>query len=269
METTDNQKIKIEVPILANMFAQGKKPEYLFWISSVGAFDDRYKKVTREFVKILTYLDIDYAVLGTEESDSGDVARRSGNEMLFQMQAMTNIEILNSYEVKKIITCCPHEYNTLKNEYPQYGGNYEVIHHSQFLSKLIKDGRLQIKTDLFKDKNITFHDPCYLGRGNDEYEAPRDVLGIIPSKKTEMKHHKASALCCGAGGGQMFKEAEKGDKEIFIERIEEAIEIKADIVATACPFCMVMMTDGIKYKNKEEEMKNYDIAELVSQSLGL
>ncbi len=262
-------KIKIQVPVMSELAAENKLPEYLFWVSSVGAFDDRYKKVTQEFVKILTHLRIDYAVLGIEESDSGDVARRTGNEMLFQMQAMANIELLNSYEIKKIITCCPHEYNTFKNEYPQYGGNYEVIHHTQFLAKLIKEGKLTLDSDLFKDKNITFHDPCYLGRGNDEYEAPRDILEAIPSKKTEMKHYKESALCCGAGGGQMFKEAEKGDKEIFIERIEEAIDIDADIIATACPFCMVMMTDGIKYKNKEDEMKNYDIAELVSQSLGL
>ncbi len=265
---TEN-KTKIEVPIIADLVAQNKKTKYLFWVSSAGAFDDRYKKVIREFVKILTYLKVDYAVLGTEESDSGDIARRTGNEMLFQMQAMTNIEVLNSYEVKKIITCCPHEYNTLKNEYPKYGGKYEVIHHSQFLSKLIKDGKLNIDSNIFKDKIITFHDPCYLGRGNDEYRAPREVLDSIPSKKIEMKHFKEFALCCGAGGGQMFKEAEKGDKEIFIERIEEAIDIKADIVATACPFCMVMMTDGIKYKNKTEEMKNYDIAELISISLGL
>lgn len=262
-------KIKIQVPIMADLAAEGKKPEYLFWVCSAGAFDDRYKKVTREFVKILTYLNIDYAVLGTEESDSGDIARRTGNEMLFQMQAMTNIEILNGYEVKKIITCCPHDYNTLKNEYPEYGGNYEVIHHTQFLRDLIEEGKLKIDSGIFKDKKITYQDPCYLGRGNDEYEAPREVLNTIPSRKIEMKHHKEFALCCGGGGGQMFKEAEKGDKEIFIERFEEAIETGADIVATACPYCMVMMTDGIKYKNKEEEMKNYDIAELVSIALGL
>lgn len=262
-------KIKIQVPIMADEFAKGHKPEYLFWVSSAGAFDDRYKKVTREFVKILNHFKIDYAVLGIEESDSGDVVRRAGNEMLFQMQAMTNIEILNAYEVKKIITCCPHDYNTLKNEYPEYGGNYEVIHHTQFLRNLIEEDKLKINSGIFKDKKITFHDPCYLGRGNDEYEAPRKVLNTIPSKKIEMRHNKEFALCCGAGGGQMFKEAEEGDKEIFIERIEEAIETGADIVATACPFCMTMMTDGIKYKNKEEEIKNYDIAELVSLGLGL
>jgi Fe-S oxidoreductase len=262
-------KLKIHVPILSELFSQGKKPEYLFWVGSAGAFDDRYKKVTREFVKILNYLNIDFAVLGTEESDSGDVARRAGNEMLFQMQAMMNIQIMNGYEVKKIITCCPHDYNTLLNEYPDFDGKYEVIHHSQFLQKLIAEKKINITNGIFKDKKITFHDPCYLGRGNGEYQAPRDVLDAIPSEKAEMKRNKSFALCCGAGGGQMFKEAEKGEKEVFIERTEEAISTGADIICTACPFCMVMMTDGIKYKNKEEEMKNYDLAELVSKSLGL
>ena len=253
---------------MADLAAQGKKPEYLFWVGSAGAFDDRYKKVSREFVKILNHLGVDYAVLGTEETDSGDVARRAGNEMLFQMQAMMNIEVLNGYEVKKIITCDPHDYNTFKNEYPEFGGKFEVMHHSQFLAQQIKEGKLKLNGG-FEGQKITFHDPCYLGRANGEYAAPREILNALSAQNVEMARCKSFALCCGAGGGQMFKEAEKGDKEIFIERIEDAIETKADIVATACPFCMVMMTDGIKYKNKEEEMKNYDIAELVSQSLDL
>ena len=263
------QKIKVNVPLMADLFSRGKKPEFLFWVGSAGAFDDRYKKVTREFVKILDYTKTDYAVLGTEETDSGDIARRSGNEMLFQMQAMMNVEILNGYEVKKIVTCDPHDFNTLKNEYPDFGGNYEVIHHSQFLQNLIKEGKVSITDGKFKNNKITFHDPCYLGRGNGEYDAPRDVLDAIPGEKIEMRRNKSFGLCCGAGGGQMFKEAEKGDKEVFIERTEEAIETGADIICTACPFCMTMMTDGIKYKNKEEEMKNYDLAELVAMSLGL
>lgn len=262
-------KQKIEVPVMADLFAKGEKPEYLLWIGSAGAFDDRYKKVTRAFVKILTHLNISYAVLGVEESSSGDVVRRAGNEMLFQMQAMTNIEIMNSYEVKKIITCDPHAFNTFKNEYPDYDGNYEVIHHTQFLQQLIAEGKIKIDSDLFKDKIITYHDPCYLGRANGEYNAPREVLAAIPSKKVEMKRNRSNALCCGAGGGQMFKEAEKGDKEIFIERTEDALETGANIIVTACPYCMVMMTDGLKYKNKEEEIKNYDIAELIEQSLEL
>lgn len=262
-------KHKIEVPVMADLFAKSEKPEYLLWIGSAGAFDDRYKKVTRAFVKILTHLNISYAVLGVEESSSGDVARRAGNEMLFQMQAMTNIEIMNSYEVKKIITCDPHAFNTFKNEYPDYDGNYDVMHHTQFLQQLITEGKIKIDSDLFKDKIITYHDPCYLGRANGEYDAPREVLAAIPSKKVEMKRNKSNALCCGAGGGQMFKEAEKGDKEVFIERTEDALETKADIIVTACPYCMVMMTDGLKYKNREEEIKNYDIAELIELSIEL
>ncbi len=254
---------------MADLAAQGIQPEWLFWVGSAGAFDDRYKKVTREFVKILTYLDVDFAVLGTEESDSGDVARKAGNEMLFQMQALTNIQIMDMYGVKKIVTCCPHDFNTLKNEYPDLGGNYEVWHHSQFLQMMLEKKNIQISSDLFKNKTIVFHDPCYLGRANKEYDAPRKLLAAIPSLKVEMPRNRSFALCCGAGGGQMFKEAEKGNKEVFIERTEEALGTQADIIATACPFCMVMLTDGIKYKNREEQVKNYDIAELVSMAFGL
>ena len=263
------EKRKIEVPVMADVFAKGEKPEYLLWVGSAGAFDDRYKKVIRAFVKILTHLNVSYAVLGTEESSSGDVARRAGNEMLYQMQTLTNIDLLNSYGVKKIITCDPHVYNTFKNEYPDFGGNFEVIHHTQFLQKMIADGKLIINSDLFKEKTITYHDPCYLGRANGEYNAPREVLSSIPSTLIEMNRNRSQALCCGAGGGQMFKEAEKGDKEVFIERTEDVLETGANVIVTACPYCMVMMTDGLKYKNKETEIKNYDIAELIEQSLEL
>lgn len=260
---------KIEVPVMADLYARGIKPDYLFWVGCAGAFDDRYKKVARAFVKILNHLKINYAVLGTEESCTGDPARRAGNEMVFQMQALTNIEVLNGYQVKNIITICPHCYNIFKNEYPELGGNYNVINYIQFLKEHIDSGNLKIKSDIFADKLITYHDPCYLGRCNNIYDPPREVLGAIPSSKTEMKRNKNFALCCGAGGGQMFKEAEEGDKEVFIERIEDALETGADIVATACPFCMTMLTDGIKYKNKEDEVKNYDIAELIALSLNL
>jgi len=260
---------KVEIPLMSDLFAQGKKPEYLWWVGSAGAFDDRYKKVSRAFAKLLAYLEIDYAVLGTEETSSGDIARRAGNEMLFQMQAMMNIEILNSYEVKKIITCDPHVYNTFLNEYPDLEGKYEVIHHSQFLKEMIDSGKLIINSDKFKNKSISFHDPCYLGRINNEYKAPREVISAVTSNHIEMKRTKSFALCCGAGGGQMFKEAEKGDKEIFLERIEDFIETKADIIATACPYCMVMMTDGLKYKNLEEEKQNLDIAEIIVDAVGL
>ncbi|MFO8234818.1 MAG: (Fe-S)-binding protein [Bacteroidales bacterium] len=263
------EKRKVEVPVMADLAAQGKKPEYLVWVGSPGAFDDRYKKVTRAFIKILTFLNIDYAVLGTEESSSGDVARRSGNEMLFQMQAFTNVELLTGYGVEKIITCDPHAYNTFLNEYPDFGGNYKVWHHTQFLYKLIQEGKLKIDPDLFSGKKITYHDPCYLGRANDVYDTPRQVLEAVSAKKLEMPRNRSFALCCGAGGGQMFKEAEKGDKEVFIERTEEALRTGAEVIVTACPYCMVMFTDGLKYKNKEEEIKNYDIAEIIEQSLNL
>jgi len=257
------------VPIMSDLFSRGETPEYLFWVGSAGAFDDRYKKVTREFVKILTHFNVSYAVLGTEEADSGDVARRAGNEMLFQMQALMNIELFKMYGVKKILTCCPHDYNTFKNEYPEFGLEAEVIHHSQFLAGMAPS--LTPSPNWGRDGVgvVTFHDPCYLGRANGEYDAPRKVLRALGLELTEMKRSKSFALCCGAGGGQMFKEAEPGNKEVFIERIEDVMECGANVVATACPFCMVMMTDGIKYKNKEEEMKNYDIAELVAMSLGI
>ena len=260
---------KLVVPVMADSFARGEKPEYLFWVGSAGAFDDRYKQVSRAFVKILDYLGTSYAVLGTEESSSGDVARRAGNEMLYQMQAMMNIEIFASYEVKKILTCDPHAYNTFRNEYPDLGGNYEVVHHTQFLRDAIAEGKLNMPKDSHSGKTIVFHDPCYLGRANKEYNAPRHILNAMAAGKREMKRNMSFALCCGAGGGQMFKEAEKGDKEVFIERTEEALETGADIIATACPYCMVMMTDGLKYKNMEEKVKNYDVAELVGQALGL
>jgi Fe-S oxidoreductase len=258
---------KVQVPLMADMLAKGEKPEYLLWVGSAGAFDDRYKQVSTAFAKVLNHLGISYAVLGTEEGTSGDVARRAGNEMLFQMQALMNIEVFEGYEVKKILTCDPHAFNTFKNEYPDLGGNYEVVHHSQFLRDRIADGKLSMNGGSLAGKTITFHDPCYLGRANKEYKAPRQVLEALPSTTLEMDRNMSYALCCGAGGGQMFKEAEKGEKEVFIERTEDALKTGADIIATACPYCMVMMTDGLKYKNKEDEVSNYDIAELVAMSL--
>ena len=253
-----------EVPVMADLHARGEHPEYLLWVGSAGAFDDRYKKVSQAFVKILNHLGTSYAVLGAEESSSGDVARRAGNEMLFQMQALMNIEIFEGYGVKKILTCDPHAYNTFLNEYADLGGKYEVIHHSQFLRDRIGDGSLTIPEDAYKGRTITYHDPCYLGRANKEYKAPRQLLDSFASGRKEMDRNMSFALCCGAGGGQMFKEAEKGEKEVFIERTEEALKTGADIIATACPYCMVMMTDGLKYKNMEDSIKNYDIAELVA-----
>lgn len=263
------QSKKFEVPVMAELFSKGEKPDYLFWVGCAGAFDDRYKKVTRAFAKILTYLNVNYAVLGKEESCTGDPARRAGNEMLYQMQALHNIEIFKTYEVKKIITICPHCYNIFKNEYPDLGGNYEVISYLQFIENAIIEGKLKIDSDVLHYEHITYHDPCYLGRANGIYDEPRNILKLLTDNFVEMKRNKNLALCCGAGGAQMFKEAEKGDKEVFIERTEDALETKAEVIATACPFCMTMMTDGLKYKNKEEEIKNFDIAELIVQSLEL
>jgi heterodisulfide reductase subunit D len=267
MET--NQKTKIEVPLYSDLLDSGNPPEYLFWVGSSGAYDRRYMKVTRSFVKILHHLGISYGVLGTEESDSGDAARRAGNELAFQMQAMMNIELMNSYEVKKIITCDPHDFNTLKNEYKDYNGNYEVWHHTQFLNKLLREGKLKLGKNFLSSKKITFHDPCYLGRGNNEYDAPRSLINALSNDFIEMKRSKSFALCCGAGGAQMFKEAEKGDKEVFIERMEDINDTACDIVITACPYCMTMLSDGIKYTNQEETKQNFDIAELIAKELNL
>jgi Fe-S oxidoreductase len=259
--------IGFEVPVFSSLPAGKSNPEYLFWVGCAGAFDDRYKKVVKAFAQILNKLNISYAVLGKEETCTGDPARRAGNEMLYQMQALAVIDILKKYEIKKIITTCPHCFNIFKNEYPDLGGNFEVINYLQLLSRYIEDGQLKIDTGSLKDATITFHDPCYLGRANDIYTEPRSIVRSLTGNFTEMKRNRSFALCCGAGGGQMFKEAEKGDKEVFIERTEEALETKANLVATACPFCMTMMTDGLKYKNREEEIKNLDIAELVIQAM--
>ncbi len=256
----------MKVNTMAEVMAKGEQADVLFWVGCAGSFDDRAKKITRAFVKILNHVGVNFAVLGTEESCTGDPAKRAGNEFLFQMQAMGNIQVLNAYEVKKIVTTCPHCFNTLKNEYPSLGGDYHVMHHSQFLQELINDGKLTIEGGVFKGKKITFHDPCYLGRANDVYEAPRSLIEKLDAELVEMKRCKSKGLCCGAGGAQMFKEAEPGNKEINIERTEEAIETKSDIVAVGCPFCMTMMTDGVKNKNKEDDVMVYDLSELIAQA---
>lgn len=259
----------LNVKTMAELTAEGKKPDVLFWVGCAGSFDDRAKKTTRAFVKILNEVGTNFAILGTEENCTGDPAKRAGNEFLFQMQAMTNIQVLDGYEVKKIVTTCPHCFNTLKNEYPGLGGNYEVMHHSQFLQSLIEEGKLKIEGGTFKGRKITFHDPCYLGRANGEYEAPRKLIEQLDSDLVEMKRCKSKGLCCGAGGAQMFKEAEPGKKEVNDERTEDVIESKADVVAVGCPFCMTMMTDGVKTKDKEDSIKVYDLAELIAESKGL
>jgi Fe-S oxidoreductase len=255
----------INIPTMADMAAKDQQPEILFWVGCAGSFDDRYKRVTLAFVKILNAAGISFAVLGPEESCTGDPAKRAGNEFLFQMQAVQNIETLNGYQIKKIVTACPHCFNIIKNEYPALGGNYEVLHHSTYLQELIDKGKIKIKGGgEFKGQKITFHDSCYLGRANDIYEAPRKVLEALDADLVEMKNCKKNGLCCGAGGAQMFKDAEKGNKEINIKRTEEALATGAKVVASACPFCMTMMSDGVKNKEKEQDVKVLDLAELVA-----
>jgi Fe-S oxidoreductase len=258
----------MNVPVMAEMAANGNTPEVLFWVGCSGSFDVRAQKITRAFASILNKLNISYAILGKEEACTGDPARRAGNEFLFQMMAYNNIQILNGYGIKKIVTTCPHCFNILKNEYPELGGNYEVIHHTVFLQQLIKEGKIVIKENSpYSGKKITYHDSCYLGRANGIYEAPRAVLEALSAELVEMKRCKSKGLCCGAGGAQMFKEDEPGNKRINIERTEEALATNANIIAAACPFCNTMMTDGVKNKEKEAEVHVLDIAELIEQSM--
>ena len=257
----------MNIPTMAELMAKGEEAEILFWVGCSGSFDDRAKKITKAIAKILHHSGIKFAILGQEESCTGDPAKRAGNEFLFQMQAAQNIQVMEAYGVKKIVTGCPHCFNILKNEYPELGGNYEVIHHTQLINELISGGKLSLQGGgSFKGKKITFHDPCYLGRGNDVYEAPRNAIENLDSELVEMKRCRAKGLCCGAGGAQMFKEAEKGNKEVNIERTEDVLESKAQIVATGCPFCNTMMTDGVKHFEKEGEIEVKDIAELVAEA---
>ncbi len=259
--------MSLKVPTMAEMMAQGETPDVLFWVGCSGSFDDRAKKITKAVVKILNHCQVKFAVLGTEESCTGDPAKRAGNEFTFQMQAMMNIQVLNGYEVKRIVTACPHCFNTLKNEYPELGGNYEVIHHTQLIQDLINTGKLKLEgNQTFKGKKITFHDPCYLGRANDVYEAPRALIEKLDAELVEMKRCKTNGLCCGAGGAQMFKEAEKGNKEVNVERAEEALALNPDVIAVGCPFCNTMMTDGVKHFNKEDKTKVLDVAEMIANA---
>jgi len=260
----------LKVETMAEWAARGEAPEILFWVGCAGSFDDRAKRVTLSLVKILNHVGIKFAVLGTEESCTGDPARRAGNDFLFQMQAIGNIQIMNAYNIKKIVTACPHCFNTIKNEYPELGGNYDIVHHSQLLQELIDAGKLKLDGQGdFVGKKITYHDSCYLGRANDVYEAPRLIIQALDADLTEMKRSKAKGLCCGAGGGQMFKEPEKGTKDVNIERTEEALATGSKTIAVACPFCLTMMQDGVKNKEKEDEVAVLDVSELVAKQIGL
>jgi heterodisulfide reductase subunit D len=258
----------MHVPTMAELVAEGRSPEVLFWVGCAGSFDQRAQKITRAFATILNETGISYAILGKEETCTGDPVRRAGNEFLFQMMAYQNIQTLNNYNIKKIVTTCPHCFNTLKNEYPELGGNYEVMHHSSFLQQLINEGKIHLAGGGdFKGRRITYHDSCYLGRSNGIYEAPRQVLELLDAELVEMKRCRSNGLCCGAGGAQMFKEEEKGDKRVNQERTDEALASGATIIAAACPFCNTMLTDGVKNREKEDSVKVLDIAELIAASL--
>ena len=257
----------MNIPTLKELNEKGIEPEILFWVGCAGSFDDRAKKITKSFVRLLNKAEVSFGVLGVEESCTGDPAKRAGNEFLFQMQAVSNIEVLNSYNIKKIVTTCPHCFNTIKNEYPSLGGSYDVVHHTQLLDQLIKDGRIKVEKDLYKGKKITFHDPCYLGRANKEYTAPRSLINSVKADLKEMKSCKEKALCCGAGGAQMFKESEKGNQEINIKRTKQAINTNAKIIAAGCPFCNTMLSDGIKSESENMDVKVMDISEIIDDSI--
>ncbi len=263
-----HKKVAMKVNTMAEMIASGQTPEVLFWVGCAGSFDQRAQKITKAFATILDKAGVNYAILGKEEACTGDPARRAGNEFMFQMMAYQNIQILNGYSIKKIVTTCPHCFNILKNEYPVLGGNYEVIHHTQFLQELIEQGKIKITdSNEWKGKSITYHDSCYLGRANEIYEAPRKVLESLDMELREMKRCKSKGLCCGAGGAQMFKEEEKGDKRVNMERADEAIETKSDFVASACPFCNTMLSDGIKNRDEEVNTQVLDIAEMIAKAM--
>lgn len=260
---------ELKIKTMAEALANGESPEYLFWVGCAGSFDERAQKITKAMTKILNAANISFAVLGTEESCTGDPAKRSGNEFLFQMQALQNITTLNNYHIKKIVTACPHCFNTLKNEYPALGGNYEVMHHSQLLQKLLDEEKIKIKGGAFKGKKIVYHDPCYLGRANNIYEAPRNIIEKLDAELFEMERSRSKALCCGAGGAQIFKEAEKGTKEVNNERAEEALSHEPRIIAVACPFCNLMLNDGVKHFQKEASVQVKDIAQLIADAADL
>lgn len=258
----------MKIPTMAEMQAAGDVPDMLFWVGCAGSFDQRAQQITKAFAYILQQANVKFAVLGEEETCTGDPARRAGNEFLFQMTAYANIQLLNNYGIKKIVTTCPHCFNIFKNEYPALGGNYEVVHHTTFLQQLLDEGKIKLKdAGKFLNKKISYHDSCYLGRANDIYDAPRKVLNALDVELIEMKRCRSKGLCCGAGGAQMFKDEEKGDKRINTERTEEALATGANVIASACPFCNTMLIDGVKEKNAENEVQVLDIAEIIAAAM--
>ena len=258
---------ELHILSLADAIAEGKSPEVVFWVGCMGSFDDRAKRITRAVANILNAAQVSFAILGAEETCSGDPAKRSGNEYLFQMQAFQNISKLNQYNVKTLVTACPHCFNTLKHEYPQLGGQYHVMHHTEFIQNLLDTGKIKLKDGAFKGKKIVYHDPCYLGRVNGIYEAPRDVIEALDADLAELEKSRANGMCCGAGGAQMFKEAESGTKEVNVARTEDLLSSQPDVIAVACPFCTTMITDGVKHFNKEHQVNVLDVSELTLKSM--
>jgi len=258
----------MDVPLMAELFSRGESPEILFWVGCSGSYDQRAQKITRAFASILHHIGIRYAILGKEELCTGDPARRAGNEFLFQMMAYQNIQVLDNYKIRKIVTACPHCFNILKNEYPELGGNYEVVHHTVFLQQLIDEGRIRLKEGgSYTGRKIVYHDSCYLGRANGIYEAPRKILEALDAELVEMKRCKSKGLCCGAGGGQMFKEEEKGATRVNFERTREALDTGSSLIAAACPFCNTMLTDGVKQEEKSDQVQVMDVAEMIASEL--
>lgn len=255
------------IQLMSHLASEGRKPEVLLWVGCAGSFDPRGKKVTKAFATILQNAGVEFAVLGNEETCTGDPARRAGNEFLYQMQAIQNVEVLNGYEVETIVATCPHCFNTIKNEYPQFGGHYEVLHHTQYLEQLIEEGRLKIvENGPVAKQNVTYHDSCYIGRVNGMYQIPRQILDQLKVDLHEMARCKSNGLCCGAGGAQMFKEDEPGDRRINAERMSDILETKSNLVAANCPFCITMLEDGITAAQKEEDIMVLDLAELIVQN---
>jgi Fe-S oxidoreductase len=256
----------IEVKTMQQLASEGRKPDYLFWVGCSGSYDPRAQKISVALVKVLNAAGVDFAILGDEEVCTGDPARRAGNEFLFQMLAHQNIGTLDQYGITRIVASCPHCFNTLKNEYPALGGHYEVIHHTQLIQQLIADGKIKLKDDA-EQTVVTYHDSCYMGRVNGVYEVPREVLGQLKVELKEMSRSRSNGLCCGAGGAQMFKEDEPGDKRINVERVEEAMQTGAKTIVANCPFCMTMLSDGVKNADKQDEVMVYDLSEMVLQRM--
>jgi Fe-S oxidoreductase len=246
--------------------AENKDVDVLFWVGCAGSYDERAKKISRSTADILNKAGVKWGILGTEEMCTGDSARRVGNEYLFQTLAKSNIEVLNGYEVKKIVTGCPHCLHTIKNEYPEFGGNYEVVHHSQFIDDLVKTGKIQLKPEAQGKEAVTYHDPCYLGRYNQEYDAPRNLVQLSTGPVKEMERSRDRSFCCGAGGARMWME-EDIKQRVNVNRTKEALDTGAKVIGTGCPFCMTMMSDGVKAHEKESEVRVLDIAEQVRAAM--